>query len=93
MYNNWSISTKFKKINFKKNNFSSFLVSKQKEENDGKYLMSIVKINTLDRTLIINNENPINEFTTRLNLHGKFIHIDSKFDFVFFFLSSIKILF
>jgi hypothetical protein len=79
MYNNWSISTKFKKINFKKNNFSSFLVSKQKEENDGKYLMSIVKINTLDRTLIINNENPINEFTTRLNLHGKFIHIDSKF--------------
>jgi len=44
--------------------------------------MSIVKVNTLDRTLIINNENSINEFTTRLNLHGKFIHIDSKFDFI-----------
>lgn len=65
----------------KKNEFFEikFVVNKEKEENDEKYLMSIVKVNTLDRTLIINNENSINEFTTRLNLHGKFIHIDSKF--------------
>jgi len=46
--------------------------------------MSIVKVNTLDRTLIINNENSIDEFTTRLNLHGKFIHIDSKFDLILY---------
>jgi hypothetical protein len=46
--------------------------------------MSIVKVNTLDKTLIINNDNSINEFTTRLNLHGKFIHIDSKFVFFLF---------
>jgi hypothetical protein len=41
--------------------------------------MSIVKVNTLDKTLIINNDDSINEFTTRLNLQGRFILIDSKF--------------
>ncbi|CAF4008103.1 unnamed protein product, partial [Rotaria sp. Silwood1] len=54
------------------------LVNKEREENDEKYLMSIVKINTLDRTTIIDNINSINQFTTRLNLHGRFIHIDPK---------------
>ncbi|CAF1219893.1 unnamed protein product [Rotaria sordida] len=43
-----------------------------------KYLMSIVKLNTLDRTLIINNENPSEEFITHLNIYGKFIFIDAK---------------
>ncbi|CAF1170690.1 unnamed protein product [Rotaria sordida] len=52
--------------------------NREKEENDEKYLMSIVKVNTLDRTILINNFNSINQFTTRLNLHGRFIHIDSK---------------
>ncbi|CAF5015184.1 unnamed protein product, partial [Rotaria sp. Silwood1] len=53
-------------------------INKEREENDEKYLMSIVKINTLDRTTIIDNINSINQFTTRLNLHGRFIHIDPK---------------
>jgi hypothetical protein len=48
--------------------------------------MSIVKVNTLDRTLIINNANSIHQFTTRLNLQGKFIHIDSKFVCFFIFI-------
>lgn len=43
--------------------------------------MSIVKVNSLDKSSIINNQNSINEFTTRLNLHGRFIHIDPKFVF------------
>ncbi|CAF4929527.1 unnamed protein product [Rotaria sp. Silwood1] len=43
-----------------------------------KYLMSIVKLNTLDRTLIINNENLSDEFITHLNIYGKFIFIDAK---------------
>jgi hypothetical protein len=58
-------------------------------ENNEKYLMSIVKVNTLDRTLFINNEDSINQFTTRLNLHGKFIHIDSKFEKKFIRLENI----
>jgi hypothetical protein len=41
--------------------------------------MSIVKVNTLDRALIINNQYSPHEFTTRLNLQGRFIYIDSKF--------------
>ncbi|CAF1367502.1 unnamed protein product [Adineta steineri] len=45
---------------------------------DEKYLMSIVKVNTIDRTLTINEHNSTNEFTTRLNLHGRFIYVDSK---------------
>ncbi|CAF4347367.1 unnamed protein product, partial [Adineta steineri] len=45
---------------------------------DDKYLMSIVKVNTIDRTLTINEDNSTNEFTTRLNLHGRFIYVDSK---------------
>ncbi|CAF2069810.1 unnamed protein product [Rotaria magnacalcarata] len=40
--------------------------------------MSIVKVNTLDRTIIVNNRNLINQFTLRINLHERFIHIDSK---------------
>ncbi|CAF0834967.1 unnamed protein product [Adineta steineri] len=40
--------------------------------------MSIVKVNTIDRTLTINEHNSTNEFTTRLNLHGRFIYVDSK---------------
>ncbi|CAF1013295.1 unnamed protein product [Rotaria magnacalcarata] len=43
-----------------------------------KYLMSIVKLNTLDRTLIINNESLSEEFVTHLNIYGKFIFIDAK---------------
>ncbi|CAF4637180.1 unnamed protein product, partial [Rotaria sp. Silwood2] len=43
-----------------------------------KYLMSIVKLNTLDRTLIINNESSSEEFITHLNIYGKFIFIDAK---------------
>ncbi len=43
--------------------------------------MSIVKVNTLDKTLSINNQNSINKFTMRLNLQGKFIQVDSKFGF------------
>ncbi|CAF3393718.1 unnamed protein product [Rotaria socialis] len=43
-----------------------------------KYLMSIVKLNTLDRTLIINNESSSEEFVTHLNIYGKFIFIDAK---------------
>lgn len=65
--------------------WKSALVNKQNQLSDEKYLMSIVKVNTIDRTLIINNPTSINEFLTRLNLHGKFIHIDSKF-FIFFYL-------
>ncbi|CAF1444720.1 unnamed protein product [Adineta steineri] len=53
-------------------------VSKRNDENDEKYLMSIVKVNTIDRTLTINDDNSINEFTTRLNLRGRFVHVDSK---------------
>ncbi|CAF0931044.1 unnamed protein product [Adineta steineri] len=53
-------------------------VSKKNDENDEKYLMSIVKVNTIDRTLTINEDNSANEFTTRLNLHGRFIYVDSK---------------
>ncbi|CAF0915426.1 unnamed protein product [Adineta steineri] len=45
---------------------------------DDKYLMSIVKVNTIDRTLTINEDNSTNEFTTRLNLQGRFIYVDSK---------------
>ncbi|CAF0905064.1 unnamed protein product [Adineta steineri] len=47
-------------------------------KNDEKYFMSIVKVNTIDRTLTINEDNSTNEFTTRLNLHGRFIYVDSK---------------
>ncbi|CAF3366504.1 unnamed protein product [Rotaria sp. Silwood2] len=43
-----------------------------------KYLMSIVKLNTLDRTLIINNESSCEEFITHLNIYGRFIFIDAK---------------
>ncbi|CAF4336147.1 unnamed protein product, partial [Adineta steineri] len=43
-----------------------------------KYFMSIVKINTLDRMLMMNTDHPINEFVTYLNIHGKFVFIDSK---------------
>ncbi|CAF3822554.1 unnamed protein product [Adineta steineri] len=53
-------------------------VSKKNDENDEKYLMSIVKVNTIDRTLTINDDNSVNEFTTRLNLRGRFVHVDSK---------------
>ncbi|CAF1089802.1 unnamed protein product [Adineta steineri] len=43
-----------------------------------KYFMSIVKINTLDRMLMMNIDHPINEFVTYLNIQGKFVFIDSK---------------
>ncbi|CAF3773818.1 unnamed protein product [Rotaria magnacalcarata] len=52
--------------------------NKEKQENNEKYFMSIVKVNTLDRTIIVNNRNLINQFTLRINLHERFIHIDSK---------------
>jgi hypothetical protein len=55
------------------------LVNREKEENDEKYLMSIVTVKTLDKTLAIDNEDPRIEFTTRINLQGRFINIDSKF--------------
>jgi len=42
--------------------------------------MSIVKVNTSDRTLTIDHNHSQNQFTTRLNPQGKFIQIDSKFD-------------
>ena len=42
--------------------------------------MSIVKINTLDRTLNMNIEDSPEEFVTHLNLQGRFVFIDSKFD-------------
>ena len=41
--------------------------------------MSIVKVNTLDRTLLINDQYSVPEFTTRLNLQGRFVHVDLKF--------------
>jgi len=42
--------------------------------------MSLVKLNTLDRTLIINDEYQQEEqFLTHINNYGKFIFIDSKF--------------
>lgn len=47
-------------------------------DNDGKYLMSLVNINGLDRHLFPNQSNLIQQFVTRLNHHGQFIHIDSK---------------
>ncbi|CAF1032423.1 unnamed protein product [Adineta steineri] len=43
-----------------------------------KYFMSIVKINTLDRMLKMNADYPIEEFITYLNTQGKFVYIDSK---------------
>ncbi|CAF4092300.1 unnamed protein product, partial [Adineta steineri] len=43
-----------------------------------KYFMSIVKINTLDRMLRMNADYPTEEFMTHLNTQGKFIYIDSK---------------
>lgn len=48
-------------------------------ENDGKYLMSLVTINSSDRTLFTNNSNIAHQFLTRINPHGQFIHIDQKF--------------
>lgn len=58
---------------------SCFSVSK-KNEPDEKYLMSIVEVKTLDRCLVVNNHHQSNDqFTTKLNLQGKFIFIDSKF--------------
>ncbi|UJR34321.1 hypothetical protein I4U23_021724 [Adineta vaga] len=52
-------------------------IKKKDEETDEKYLMSIVQVNTLDRSLTITNDNSINEFTIRLNLQGRFIHVDT----------------
>ncbi|CAF1445984.1 unnamed protein product [Adineta steineri] len=43
-----------------------------------KYFMSIVKINTLDRMLRMNADYPLEEFMTHLNTQGKFVYIDSK---------------
>jgi hypothetical protein len=56
------------------------------KEEDEKYLMSIVKVNTSDRTLTIDHNHSIHQFTTRLNPQGKFIQIDSKFDLLLNFL-------
>lgn len=56
--------------------------------------MAIVKLNTLDRTLILNNENSSEEFITHSNIYGKFIFIDAKYDYLFsiplFFTSCFK---
>ncbi|CAF1690266.1 unnamed protein product, partial [Adineta ricciae] len=52
-------------------------IKKKDEENDEKYLMSIVQVKTLDRSLTITNHHSINEFSIRLNLQGRFIHIDT----------------
>ncbi|CAF0845318.1 unnamed protein product [Adineta steineri] len=46
-------------------------------END-KYFMSIVKINTLDRMLRMNTDYPVEEFITYLNTQGQFVYVDSK---------------
>ncbi|CAF0889015.1 unnamed protein product [Adineta steineri] len=43
-----------------------------------KYFMSIVKINTLDRMLRMNVDYPIEEFITYLNTQGQFVYVDSK---------------
>ncbi|CAF1061004.1 unnamed protein product [Adineta ricciae] len=51
-------------------------IKRKDEENDEKYLMSIVQVKTLDRSLTITNHHSINEFSIRLNLQGRFIHID-----------------
>ncbi|CAF4376447.1 unnamed protein product, partial [Adineta steineri] len=45
-------------------------------END-KYFMSIVKINTLDRILRMNTDYPVEEFITYLNTQGQFVYVDS----------------
>lgn len=50
----------------------------KKNENEEKYLISIVEVNTLDRCLVVNNDQLNNQFTTRLNLQAKFIYIDPK---------------
>ena len=49
------------------------------EENDEKYLMSLVQVNSVDRSLITDPDKSSDDFATRLNLQGRFIHIDSKF--------------
>lgn len=80
MYYDWSISIRFSS-NFLwiRTKWSRFSVSK-KNEPDEKYLMSIVEVKTLDRCLVVNNHHQSNDqFTTKLNLQGKFIFIDSKF--------------
>jgi hypothetical protein len=49
--------------------------------------MAIVKINTLDRTLITNIEQPLEEFITHINVQGRFSFIDSKLNKIINFLS------
>ncbi len=41
--------------------------------------MSIIKLNSLDRTLIIDIDNSTDEFITHLNIYGRFIFIHPKF--------------
>jgi len=48
-------------------------------DDDDKYLMSIVQVETIDRSLIIQEENSLEEYSLRLNLQGKLIHFDLKF--------------
>jgi len=47
-------------------------------DDDDKYLMSIVQVETIDRSLIIQEENSLEEYSLRLNLQGKLIHFDLK---------------
>ena len=54
------------------------LVNREMEENDEKYLMSLVQVNSVDRPLITDPDKSTEEFATRLNLQGRFIHVDSK---------------
>jgi len=55
--------------------------------------MAIVKINTLDRTLITNIGEPLEEFITHINVQGRFSFIDSKFYKIKNFLFVISIYF
>jgi hypothetical protein len=66
------------------------LKSNEINENE-KYLMSIVKMNSLDRTLIIDNEYSKEEFTMHFNIYGKFIFVDSKFKTNFYLIIFILI--
>lgn len=79
MYYYWSISTKFGREFHKTLKYFRFLLVNKKNENEEKYLISIVEVNTLDRCLVVNNDQLNNQFTTRLNLQAKFIYIDPKF--------------
>jgi len=55
--------------------------------------MAIVKINSLDRTLITNIGEPLQEFITHINVQGRFSFIDSKFYKIKNFLFLISIYF